>query len=337
MLVFDPSRVTDGIECSDDPVLRFRPRRLLGVRCGARTGARRGGLTDLRARRRGRAGVGGVVSGAGGRAAGAGAGRAGGDRGPRCRLGARGGRAVRRVLRDLDEILLPGVTHWQHPRYFAYFATSASAPAILAELLAATLNSVAILWRTAPAATELEGVVLRLGGRAARAARGLARPHRGQRLDLDAGRADRRPRGHRPRRWSSAPSRRTRRSTRRRGCSACACARSPCDAEFRLRADRLGDLQRGRGRGGHGGHDGEHVGRSGAGDRRRLRARPAPGCTSTPPTPARRWCAPSSAGRSPGVERADSVVVNAHKWMLTPMDCSLLWSRARRRCGPRSA
>ena len=64
------------------------------------------------------------------------------------------------VLRDLDEVLLPGVTHWQHPRYFAYFATSSSEPAILAELLAATLNSVAILWRTAPAATELEGLVL---------------------------------------------------------------------------------------------------------------------------------------------------------------------------------
>ena len=64
------------------------------------------------------------------------------------------------VLRDLDQLLLPGVTHWQHPRYFAYFATSSSAPAILAELLAATLNSVAILWRAAPASTELEGVVL---------------------------------------------------------------------------------------------------------------------------------------------------------------------------------
>ena len=64
------------------------------------------------------------------------------------------------VLRDLDEVLLPGVTHWQHPRYFAYFATSACEPAILAEMLAATLNSVAFLWRTAPAATELEGLVL---------------------------------------------------------------------------------------------------------------------------------------------------------------------------------
>ena len=64
------------------------------------------------------------------------------------------------VLRDLDEVLLPGVTHWQHPRFFAYLASNSSEPAILAELLAATLNSVAILWRTAPASTELEGVVL---------------------------------------------------------------------------------------------------------------------------------------------------------------------------------
>jgi aromatic-L-amino-acid decarboxylase len=63
------------------------------------------------------------------------------------------------LLRDLDEVLLPGITHWQHPRYFAYFAVTASEPAILAELLAATLNPVAILWRTAPASTELEGLV----------------------------------------------------------------------------------------------------------------------------------------------------------------------------------
>src|SRR5262249_9408201 len=60
------------------------------------------------------------------------------------------------VLRDLDEILLPGVTHWQHPRFFAYFAVSGAEPGILAELLAATLNSVGFLWRTAPASTELE-------------------------------------------------------------------------------------------------------------------------------------------------------------------------------------
>src|SRR3954451_7817292 len=64
------------------------------------------------------------------------------------------------VLRDLDEILRPGFTNWQHPRNFAYFSVTGSEPGILAELLAAALNQVAILWRTAPASTELEGVVL---------------------------------------------------------------------------------------------------------------------------------------------------------------------------------
>ena len=63
------------------------------------------------------------------------------------------------VLRDLDEVLLPGITHWQHPRYFAYFAVTASTPGVLAEMLAAALNPVAILWRTSPASTELEGLV----------------------------------------------------------------------------------------------------------------------------------------------------------------------------------
>jgi aromatic-L-amino-acid decarboxylase len=64
------------------------------------------------------------------------------------------------VLRDVEEILLPGMTHWQSPRFFAYFAVSASVPGILAELLAAALNNVAILWRTSPASTELEALVL---------------------------------------------------------------------------------------------------------------------------------------------------------------------------------
>ena len=64
------------------------------------------------------------------------------------------------VLRDLDEVLLTGMTHWQSPRFFAYFATCASEPAILAELLAAGLNNVGILWRTSPALQELEEVTL---------------------------------------------------------------------------------------------------------------------------------------------------------------------------------
>jgi aromatic-L-amino-acid decarboxylase len=60
------------------------------------------------------------------------------------------------VLRDLDELIVPALTNWQHPRFFAYFAVTASEPGILAELIAATLNQVAILWRASPASTELE-------------------------------------------------------------------------------------------------------------------------------------------------------------------------------------
>ena len=64
------------------------------------------------------------------------------------------------VLRDLDEVLLPAVTHWQSPRFFAYFANTGSEPGILAELLLAGLNQVGILWRTSPALQELEEVTL---------------------------------------------------------------------------------------------------------------------------------------------------------------------------------
>jgi aromatic-L-amino-acid/L-tryptophan decarboxylase len=55
---------------------------------------------------------------------------------------------------------MPGITHWQSPRFFAYFATTSSEPAILAELLIAGLNQVGILWRTSPALQELEEVTL---------------------------------------------------------------------------------------------------------------------------------------------------------------------------------
>jgi aromatic-L-amino-acid decarboxylase len=64
------------------------------------------------------------------------------------------------VLRDLDAVLGPGLTHWQSPRYFAYFAATASEPGILAELLIAGLNQVGILWRTSPALQELEELTL---------------------------------------------------------------------------------------------------------------------------------------------------------------------------------
>jgi aromatic-L-amino-acid decarboxylase len=65
-----------------------------------------------------------------------------------------------RIFADFDRIIVPGLTHWNHPGFFAYFATTASGPGILAEMLAAGLNVQAMLWRTSPAATELEDVAL---------------------------------------------------------------------------------------------------------------------------------------------------------------------------------
>ena len=61
-----------------------------------------------------------------------------------------------RILDDFETILIPGITHWNHPGFFAYFAITGSAPGIVAEMLAAALNVNAMLWRTSPAATELE-------------------------------------------------------------------------------------------------------------------------------------------------------------------------------------
>ena len=64
------------------------------------------------------------------------------------------------TLAEFDRCILPGITHWNHPRFLAYFANTGSVPGILGALLAAALNPNAMLWRTSPAATELEVRVL---------------------------------------------------------------------------------------------------------------------------------------------------------------------------------
>ncbi len=64
------------------------------------------------------------------------------------------------IMADFERVLVPGLTHWNHPGFFAYFAITASAPGILADFLSAALNQQAMLWRTSPAATELEQVTL---------------------------------------------------------------------------------------------------------------------------------------------------------------------------------
>jgi aromatic-L-amino-acid decarboxylase len=66
--------------------------------------------------------------------------------------------SLENIIADFDSKIIPGITHWNHPAFFGYFATSSSVPGIIAELLTATLDVKAMLWKTSPAATELEQV-----------------------------------------------------------------------------------------------------------------------------------------------------------------------------------
>lgn len=65
-----------------------------------------------------------------------------------------------KTLADVDKIIIPGITHWNHPNFMAYFNSTSSGPGILAELLSAALNTNGMLWKTSPSNTELERVVV---------------------------------------------------------------------------------------------------------------------------------------------------------------------------------
>ena len=231
------------------------------------------------------------------------------------------------MLADLDEVLLPGVTHWQHPRYFAYFATSSSPPGILAELLAATLNSVAFLWRTAPASTELEGVVLDWTAQLL----GLPTGWHGHIEDtastgtLAAIIAARETTGRDLVACSEHAHSAAHKAARMLGMRL---REVPTDRAFRMDVARLGDLS-----------DVAVV----------VATVGTTACASVDPIPevadacaaAGAWLhvdaayagsamvCPELRWAFAGVDRADSLVVNPHKWMLTPMDCSLLWTSRR--------
>lgn len=70
------------------------------------------------------------------------------------------GESLEQALADFEHVILPGITHWNHPAFFAYFAITGSGPGILGEMLSAALNVNGMLWRTSPALTELEELVL---------------------------------------------------------------------------------------------------------------------------------------------------------------------------------
>lgn len=70
------------------------------------------------------------------------------------------GEPFERILADVDRLILPGITHWQSPNFFAYFPSNSSGPAVLGELLSAGLGVQGMLWATSPACTELETHVM---------------------------------------------------------------------------------------------------------------------------------------------------------------------------------
>ena len=70
------------------------------------------------------------------------------------------GEAFEQILGDLERVILPGITHWQSPNFYAYFPANASGPAILGDLVSSGLGVQGMLWSTSPACTELETHVL---------------------------------------------------------------------------------------------------------------------------------------------------------------------------------
>lgn len=231
------------------------------------------------------------------------------------------------VVVDLDSILLPGITHWQSPRFFAYFATTGSEPGVLAELLIAGLNQVGILWRTSPALQELEELTVDW----LRQLVGLPEEFRGHIEDtastgvLAATIVAR----------ARQPDRRVLVCSEHAHSVADKAARLlelelrkvPTDDEFRLRPDLLDA------------HDACAV----------IATVGTTGMTAVDPVPeiadrcaaAGTWLhvdaayagaaavCPELRHHFAGWERADSVGMNPHKWLGVPMDCSVLWTRRR--------
>ena len=256
------------------------------------------------------------------------------------------------ILADFERMIIPGVTHWNHPAFLAYFATSASTPGIIGELLTAGLNVNGMLWKTSPAATELEQVVLdwlrqmmglepgwfgiicdtaSISTMLALAAAREARPELEVRARGLAGRAD----IPRMRVYCSEHAHSSvEKAAIALGLGHENVVKIPCDASFRMRPDLFA--------------------RAVAHDRARewlpLACVATVGTTSTTsidPVPdvasiCRResiWLhvdaayggaaalVPEMRHVLDGVNDADSLVVNPHKWMFTPVDCSALYTR----------
>jgi aromatic-L-amino-acid decarboxylase len=250
------------------------------------------------------------------------------------------------IMRDFDRLIMPAVAQWNHPRFFAYFACTGSTPGILGEMLSAALNTNGLHWKTSPAVAELEQVALdwlrqwiglpegwfgivydtasTSSMHAIVCAREMVSPEsrvHGSKNDLVV--------------YTSEQSH----SSIEKGAIAIGIGQQhvrkvPTDAEFRMRADALEKM---------------------IADDRAAGLRPmcvvatvgTTSSTSVDPVPEvaaiaeknKTWLhvdaayagvaavLPEKRDIMNGVERADSLVVNAHKWMLTPIDLSAFYTR----------
>ncbi len=257
-----------------------------------------------------------------------------------------------RIIADLDRVIMPGVTHWNHPGFLAYFANTASVPGILGELVTAALNQVGILWRTSPVLAELEqvtcgwlrdgmglpsdwfGMIADTASTNTMVALAAARerdPTLGVREHGLAGRADL----PRMRVYCSEHAHSSvDKAVITLGLGHANLVKIRADADFRMRVDALEAA----------------IAADKAAGFRPLAVVATLGTTSTTsidPVAAIADCCereglwlhvdaayggamaivPEYRAQFAGMERADSLVVNPHKWLMTPMDCSVLWTK----------
>jgi len=226
------------------------------------------------------------------------------------------------VLSDLDDLIVPALTNWQHPRFFAYFAVTAAEPGILAELLAATMNQVAILWRASPASTELELRVVDW----VRQLLGLPDGWHGHIEDtaststLAALIAARHVTGRNVVVCSEHAHSSVDKGARMLGMEL---RKVPVDHELAMRADSpLDDVAAVVATVGTTSFASVDPVRALA-----ERARAAGAWLHVDAAYAgSAWICEEERWSREGVELADSLVVNPHKWLMLPMDCSLLWT-----------
>ena len=255
------------------------------------------------------------------------------------------GEPIERIFADFERIVLPGMTHWQHPNFFAYFPANSSPPSVLAEMLTATLGAQCMLWQTSPAATELEtrvldwlrqmiglpegfaGVIQDSASSATLCAILVAR-ERATDWQANAGRSRRLPAA----RCSTPRRRRTPRSRRRSGSPGSAASSLrliPTDDDFAMRPDALDAAIREDRAAGHvPAGVVASLGATGVGAIDPLRPIgeicrahglylhvDAAWAGSALLLEEQRWMIE-------GAEHVDSFVFNPHKWLLTNFDCS---------------